>query len=267
MAAISAIIAGAGLALAAGSAYMGYENSQKASANQAAAAQKQAEIAGIQAENVGVQRQQLDLTSNQQKLQIDTQKAVIQDQAKADEIRMQAATLDATRRRRQSIREGIVAQATGLTRATNQGASQPGSSAVSQSRGSISAQTGQNVLGITQNLDVSKRLFGINKDITAQYLGAQDYNSAFVDKSKALQGQTLNNQEQIYKLGGDANLLTASAAVAGGNAATFSGLSSLGLGVANSYDKLNRVTNYFSGQTAAQKYDDAFSNTSQPTDL
>lgn len=261
MAVISSIIAAAGLAVGAFGAYENYTNSKSADAARQVAAGKQSEIAGLQASNVDVQKQQLDLQTQQQQLQIATQKSVIEDQSKADAIRMQAAELDATRRRRQAIREGIVASSTGLVRATAQGAGQPGSTATAQSRGSIGGQVNQNILGITQNLDVGRKLFEVNKDITAQYLSAQDTNSAFVDKSKTLQDQVLTNQKQIYTLGGDANLSMSQAASFGSNASTWGGLSALGFGVANSYDKINRVTSYFGSGGSTSYYSGATSST------
>lgn len=248
--AISTVIGVAGLALSAGSAIASYSSSQKASAAQSAAAGKQAEIAQLQAGNVDVQKQQLNLQTEQQQLQIQTQKNVISDQAQADSLRIKAAELDATRKQRQSIRQGIVAQSQNLVTATAGGAAQPGSSALSQVRANSSGQTNTNILGITQNLDFAEKLFGINKDITSQYLSAQDTNSTYVAKSQALQSQVLDTQKQIYSLGGEASSSYASAATAQGNASLFGGLSSLGMGLANNSQTLGKIFNNGSSKSS-----------------
>lgn len=253
--AVSTVIATAGLALTAGSMYMSYENSQDAAASQAAAAQNQAEIGRLQAQNVDVQKQQLDLQTEQQQLQIQTQKNVIADQQKADELRIKAAELDATRQQRSQIRQAIVAQSQNLVSATASGAAQPGSSALSQTRANSAGQANTNILGITQNLDFAERLFNINKDITSQYLNAQDANSAYVAKSKALQSQVLDTQKQIYSLGGDASSNYAQAAISQGNASMWSGIGSIGAAVTNNSQTIGKFAsglgNYFNSNSAS----------------
>jgi hypothetical protein len=253
--AISSVVAVAGLGLTAASMYMSYENQQNAADAQAAGAAKQAQIAQLQAQNVDVQKQQLDLQSEQQKLQINTQKGVIQSQAEADALRMQAATLDATRKRREQVRQGIVAMSQNLVAATAGGAAQPGSSALGQVQANVSGQQGTNILGITQNLDFANKLFNINKDITSQYLAAQDANSAYVDKSKALQTQVLETQKQIYSLGGDANQSFAQAAEYSGNASMWGGLANLGQTLTANSSTIGKISSSFGN---------AFSSSSVP---
>lgn len=261
--AISTIIAGLGLAVSVGGAALSYSNSQKAAEANSAAARNQEQIAGLQAGNVDTQQQQLALQTTQQKLQIDTQKGVIEDQQKADAIRQQAAELDATRRRREAIRTGIVARAQSLTAATNQGAGQPGSTAVAQSAADISGQTNVNINGVNQNLDVGRRLYAINQDITSRYLGAQDANKSYVDQSQVLQSKAFETQRSIYSLGGSASGNFAQAALYSGNASMGAGLQSFGLNVANAYPAINRITSYFGAKAGTQSY----TNFSQPTDI
>lgn len=248
--AISTVIGAVGVGLA-GYGLYNQVSSQSAAANSnAAAARNQAAIASVQKENVGVQRQQLDLSSSQQKLQNETQRSVIGQQAQADALRMQASELDATRRRRDEIRKSLVAQSTSLTRATNQGASSPGSTVIQQARGDIQGQSNTNILGITQNLGLGRQLFEINKSISNIYLNASSQNDQYVDQSKTLQNQTLDNQSSIYDLGGQVSLNYASAATASGNAAIGAGISSIGMGLANNSQTIGRIAGYFSGSNS-----------------
>ena len=248
--AITTVIAAVGVGVSAYGLYNQVSGQKAAAASNAAAAKNQAAIAAVQKENVGVQRQQLDLSSTQQKLQNQTQREVISQQAQADQLRMQASELDATRRRRDEIRKSIVAQSTSLTRATNQGASSPGSTAVAQASADIQGQSNTNILGITQNLGLGRQLFEINKSISNIYLNASNQNDQYVDQSKALQGQTLDNQSRIYDLGGSVSLNYADAASASGNAAIGAGITSLGMGLANNSQTIGRLYNYFGSSSS-----------------
>lgn len=244
--AVSTIIAGVGLAVSAGGlAYNVYQQGKAADA-QAHAAQDQAQIGALQSQNVDVQKQQLQLQTTQQQLQIQTQKDVINQQQQADALREQAAELDSKRRTRDAIRQGIVANATSLVRATNQGAASPGSSVVAQAQADQQGQTATNIAGVAQNLDFGRKLFAINKNISSIYLNAQDANSQFVAQSQGLQNQVLDTQKKIYALGGDASSNYAQAAISQGNAAIGSGVAQLGNMVASNYNTINKLTNYFS---------------------
>lgn len=254
--AVSTIVAGIGVGVAGVGLYENYTNSQSAAASNAAAAQQQAQIAQIQAANVDVQRQQLDLTSNQQLLQNQTQRTVIQDQAQADAIRQQAATLDATRRQRDAVRSGIVARAQGLATATNEGANEVGSTGVRQAYASTAGQTNTNIAGITKNLDLTTKLYGINKQISQTYLDASFKNDEFVAQSKVLQNQVLDNQKSIYEHGGTASLDYASAAISSGNAATGQGLTSLGTALVSNSNKTGNLTNFFTSNNETQQASD-----------
>lgn len=254
--AVSSVIAAIGVGVAAVGVGTSLYNSEKAASANSAAAATQGQIAQLQAGNVDVQKQQLALTTSQQQLQIKTQESVIQDQSQADAIRQQAAELDATRQRREAVRQGIVARAQSLTNATNQGAGSPGSTAIKQGAGSVTNATNTNILGINQNLDIGNQLYSINKDITSQYLNAQQANSTYVNQSEQLQSQELDTQKQVYALGGTVANDYSSAALSAGNAALGTGLLSAGAAVANSYPTLNKLTNYFgsTGQAAGNNY-------------
>lgn len=247
--AVSSVIAAAGLAVSAVGVGLNVISQHDVAEHQAAAARDQAAIGALQSGNVDVQKQQLALQTNQQQLQIGTQKNVINLQSQSDAIRQQAAELDSTRRRREEIRKSIVARSQSLTAATNQGASAPGSTAVKQSIADIEGQTDTNLLGITQSLGIGEQLFNINKNITSQYLNAQDRNSEYVNQSQGLQNKVLDTQKQIYKLGGDASSNYASAAMSSGNAAIGAGMTGFGTAVSNAYPTINRLTQYYGGSS------------------
>lgn len=260
--AVSTVVAAVGVGLAGYGLYNQVSNQSAAADANSEASRNQAAIAAVQKENVGVQRQQLDLSSSQQKLQNETQRSVITQQAQADALRMQASELDATRRRRDEIRKSIVAQSTSLTRATNQGASSPGSTAVAQAGADIQGQSNTNILGITQNLGLGRQLFEINKNISQIYLNASTQNDQYVDQSKALQSKTLDNQSSIYDLGGQVSLNYASAATASGNAAIGAGISSIGMSLATNSQTIGRLYNYFGSGSSSSG---GATTTSDPT--
>src|SRR5690606_1025739 len=77
------------------------------------------------------------------------QKSAIAAQQKAENARQQQMNLDASRRRRESIRQSIQARAFALANATAQGAEN--SSGLEGGYGQIAGRLGTNVLGINQN--------------------------------------------------------------------------------------------------------------------
>jgi len=249
--AVSTVIGAVGVGLAAYGTYSNAQNQKAGAEANAAAAAKQGQINQLQVSNVDNQQGLADIQFEQSQFQNDTQRQVLGYQSQADELRQQASQLDATRRRREAIRQGIVAQSQSLTTATNQGAASPGSTALEQSRADISGQTGVNLLGISQNLEIGQRLFAINKNITSQYLNTLDQNDSFRTRSRDLQTNTFNTQRQIYSLGGSISNDYATAATAQGNAALGAGLTSLGTTVANSYPTINRITNYFGSSSSS----------------
>lgn len=249
--AASTIIAGLGLAVAAGGEAYSISQSEKAAKANSAAANNQAQIAQLQAGNVDVEQRALQLQTQQQQLQISENQQIIGQQSQAAALQEQAAELDATRRARQAIRQGIVAQATGLTAIVNSGAGQPGSTATKNARADIQGQVNNQELGIAQNRSAGEQLYGIQKNITNISLNAQAQNASYVQQSEALQEQTLNTQKQIYSLGGQASNDFATAALASGNAAIGNGIANLGGSLVSNYSTINRLTNYFSGSSSS----------------
>lgn len=100
---------------------------------------------------------------------------------------------------------------------------------------------------------INDQQFGINKNISNIYLGAQDANSALVSESAGLnkqlvsqnaqsQNELLAIQKMIYELGGQNNLLSASAASYGGLSNLGSGISSLGNSFINNAGTINKIS-------------------------
>lgn len=266
MAAISSLIAATAVAASVAGTGAAIYGQQKASAAQGAAAQGQAQTAGLQSIAADFQSQALGVQQRQQQLQIGTQKTAIQLQQQSDDVRRQAATLDATRRQREIVRQGLIASSASLVTATAQGASASGSSAAGGAKGQISGRTNVNSLGISQNLALGNSIFDINKAISSNYLSGQDQNSALVAEGGALQSNILAVQKKIYDIGGNTSLSYKDAAAAGGISAFGTGLSSLGGSLVKNQETIDKIGTYFSGafgSSAASSY----KFPAQPTDI
>jgi hypothetical protein len=242
---VATTIAAIGLGISAYGAYSGYTASKGAAKASAAAALSQSEIAKLQAAGVDTDIEKLGLQSEQARLQIRTQKAVIGLQQQAEGIRLKASQLDATRRRRELIRQSIIANSNSLAVMTAQGANKSGSTARAQASSDISGRTGVNLLGVSQNLEFGKKLFDVNNSISNLYLQAQTDNQSFVDSSEFLQQKAFATQKKIYALGGEASKSYAEAASFGGTAALGSGLSSLGGALMSHSTTIGKIGTYF----------------------
>lgn len=80
--------------------------------------------------------------------------------------RRQSMELDASRKQMEVFRNHQRARAMGLEAATNQGASS--GSGLQGAYGQISGQSGINLLGVNQNLELGRATFGINEQISQQ---------------------------------------------------------------------------------------------------
>lgn len=130
-------------------------------------------IAGVVgAVGVGLQVAGFAKQQSAMKQQANFNQQVLQDQQAQEAVRQQAVTLDAQRRRRSIVRQGIQAQAVATSRATNQGVADPGSSIVNGSMGTIAGQTDRNLQSINQSQLLSNDMFGLNADITQNKVGA-----------------------------------------------------------------------------------------------
>lgn len=91
------------------------------------------------------------------------QKDAIKAQQKAEAIRERAITLDASRRRREIIRQGMIlrsqALATGVARGAQDGSALPGSFA------QIGGQVSFNLAGVNENEQLGHELFAANREL------------------------------------------------------------------------------------------------------
>jgi hypothetical protein len=102
-------------------------------------------------------------------------KAIAQDEMAADQQRRTAMELSARRQSVQDLRMNQRARAMATQNATTQGA-QFGSG-LAGGIGSISGQSGNNQLGISQNLQIGENLFNINQQIDAEKMAEADAKS------------------------------------------------------------------------------------------
>lgn len=238
-------IAVAAVAVSAAGVGMQIYGAQGQAKSQAAAANNQYIASQFQEAGTDVQAQAAALQNQQQVLAIDTQKQAIQYQQQQDDLRRVAANLDASRRTREQIRLGISARAQATAAAVNQGAGDVGSSALGGAAGTISGRIGTNLMGIFQNQQIGNKLFDINKQISQNYLNAQEVNKGYVQQSLGYQQELLGLQKAIYSTGGQTSLSYKDAAAYGSISAFGSGLSSLGGTVVKNMDSINSLGKYF----------------------
>lgn len=129
-----AAVAGVGLAAQGAGSYLGYGASKGQAQAQQESAAANAKIAGLQQ---GIEAQ-----------------------------KFRAMELDASRRSLESIRAGQRARASGLAAATSQGAGS--GSGLQGGYGNISGQMGTSLVGIGQNLEIGRNIFGLNAQISEQ---------------------------------------------------------------------------------------------------
>lgn len=256
MAAFTTILAATAAAAAiAGTATSIYGAQGQAKA-QASAAQNQYTANQFQMAGTDVQAQAAALQNQQQLLAIQTQKTAIGYQQQSDDLRRNAANLDASRRQREEIRKGISARAQATSAAINQGAGDAGSSALGGASGTISGRIGNNLMGIFQNQEIGNKLFDVNKAISQNYMNAQDQNAGYVQQSLGLQQETLGLQKAIYSVGGNTALSYKDAAAYGSISAFGSGLSSLGGAVVKNMDALSNLTQHFTNTFGSSQVSD-----------
>lgn len=117
--------------------------------------------------------------------------------------RRKIVELDAVRKKREMIRQAIAARSLGLTRATNQGAAGEGSSALAGVYGGVSGRTGVNMLGVNQNLEVGRTMFGLSNSISDAYGRAAEGQSwaATGGAISSLGGAMIKNLDAINRVG------------------------------------------------------------------
>lgn len=120
----------------------------------------------------------------------------------AEAQRRKAMELDARRRTMEIIRQQQRARATSLTVANAQGA-QFGSG-LGGAYGQIGGQTGINLLGTSQNLEIGRNIFDINSQISQQRMAMADAQSmmAFGQGLQSLGGSFLQGMPAFGRLTG-----------------------------------------------------------------
>lgn len=84
-------------------------------------------------------------------------------QQQAEAARNQAMELDATRKRREMVRQAVVARSQSLAQATGQGAQF--SSSLAGAQAGITGQTNYNMLGVNQNEEIGQDIFKANQNL------------------------------------------------------------------------------------------------------
>lgn len=135
--------------------------------------------------------------------------------------RKQAMEMDGRRKQLEIIRNQQRARSMALTASTQAGSSR--GSGLQGGYGQISGQTGVNILGVQQNLEIGRNIFGLNEQITDQRIAASNLEDTY-----AL--QRFNSQNQKAQMSLDYATINASYQT---RLADAQALSSQGQGVVN----------------------------------
>lgn len=119
----------------------------------------------------------------------------------SEDLRKQQMELDASRRRREVVRQSVMARAQAESTTTEQGASI--GSSLPGAFGSISGRTGVNTLGINQNEQIGQGMFAANMEgLNASRDAANASTISSIGGGMTTLGNAaLTNAGQIYKVG------------------------------------------------------------------
>lgn len=137
--------------------------------------------------------------------QNDAQQAQLQQHQQTEALRQQQMNLDATRRQREIIRQGVQARAIALSSATGQGA-QLGSG-LQGGLGQIAGQTNANYTGVAQAQQTGNAIFGINRTaysaMSSAYssMASASGTSAFGSGMSSVGGALIRNAGTINSIG------------------------------------------------------------------
>lgn len=131
--------------------------------------------------------------------QMQAQEKMVKAQQRAEKLREQQMNLQATRERREVIRNAILARSTALATTTAQGASSSGSSALGGAYGQIAGDANRQTLAINQNQNIGSGIFAANRQYFAgtQQMGV---GQAITGAGQAV-GGFLSSGPGKYKLG------------------------------------------------------------------
>ncbi len=120
---------------------------------------------------------------------------------KAERLRQQQMNLDAYRKRREVVRQMILAQATGKANAASQGASVTGDSAVIGGSQQAASTSGVNQTDIAQSQGIGNKLFQANADFAAGQI-----TSSWGSNIQQAGGGIMQNSDVISRVGASAGL-------------------------------------------------------------
>jgi hypothetical protein len=105
------------------------------------------------------------------------------------------------RRKRETIRQSVAARSMALATVTAQGAT--GGSALGGAYGQISGRTGTNQLGINQNAEIGRNMFGLNNQMLGAYResAAAGTQIAMGAGLSSLGGSLMSNSGAIGRVG------------------------------------------------------------------
>lgn len=132
----------------------------------------------------------------------DAQKQEIAAQQQSESIRQQGMQLDAQRKRREQVRQGMLAQSQALTAGANSGAQY--SSGVAGAIAGAGEQAQYNILGTNEAQNIGNQLFQSNRNIFAAKSKEADAASLSATGSglSSLGGALLSNIGNINRVGG-----------------------------------------------------------------
>lgn len=134
----------------------------------------------------------------------EAQQAAIAAQQRAEATRQEAMRYDADRRRRQAIREMLIARSTAVQRGANQGANASASSALPGAFGQVYGRAGSTIEGVNTNLGFGEQIFDANQQLfqakmdLVEAQGTQQLGQSL----STLGGSIMGNVGTISRVGG-----------------------------------------------------------------
>lgn len=165
----------------------GYALQQQGSRIQAQAAKQQADISKEQAASSVVfagRERDLNNLASQQSIAAANQSyginnSTIQAQQQIEAQKAQAMELDARRQQLETIRNQQRNRALALATGVASGGSVTNNSALQGAYGQASGQTGVNLLGIQQNLQIGRDIYGLNQNISNNQIAMNDLQRSY----------------------------------------------------------------------------------------
>lgn len=141
----------------------------------------------------------LNYTSSQKMAK--SQEESIALQRRQDEERRKAMELDAARRKREMIRQALAARSRALSVATAQNAG--AGTGLQGAYGGIQGRTGVNLLGVDQNLEIGRTMFGLQAGISEANASAARWGSMAQTGAglTSLGGSLIKNMDAISRIG------------------------------------------------------------------